>query len=108
MWTPADSSTLTNDGTLGESLLGQISTLTDGSISWALSPTTNGANQVRAQYSTTSAVGPWSDIPAYAASFSIASAVGVGSNLKLYFRIQLPTSTPSASQFSSTLTVTAQ
>ena len=88
-------------------LVGRISQFTDGSNNWSVSPTTNGVDQIRAQYSTATAAGPWTDIAAYATDFLITNVVSVGNNLKLYFRIQSPTSTVQT-QHASTLTVTAQ
>jgi hypothetical protein len=107
-WLPADSSFLRNDGTVTEMLLGKISTFTAGASTWALSPTTNGANQIRAQWSTTANSGPWNDVSAYDQNFTITSSVAASDSVKFFFRIQTPTTTSSFSQYSSTLTVTAQ
>jgi hypothetical protein len=63
---------------------------------------------VRAQWSTTSASGPWTDISAYNANFTVSSGLATAGTVTLYFRIQTPTSTASFSQYSSTLTVTGQ
>ena len=57
---------------------------------------------------TTSATGPWTDISAYDTNFTISSSLAASGTLTLYFRIQTPTSTASITQYSSTLTVTAQ
>jgi hypothetical protein len=107
-WLPADSSLLTNDGPAGEDFIGKISTFTSGLNSWALSPTNNGADLIRAQWSTTGASGPWNDVPGYDADFSIASAVPVNGTVPFWFRIQTPTSTSSFNPYSSILTVTAR
>jgi len=108
MWLNPDSSYLRNDGTATEMLLGKISTFTAGANTWALSPTANGADQIRAQWSTTANSGPWSDIAAYNQNFTITTSVAVSDSVKFFFRIQSPTSTSSGSQYSSNLTVTAQ
>jgi len=107
-WLTPQSSVITNDGTEAEDIVAKISTFTSGSDTWTLSAASNGADQVRAQWSTTSASGPWSDIPAYATNVTIASSLAASGTVTLYFRIQMPTSTTSISQYSSSLTVTAQ
>jgi len=104
----AQSSVLTNDGSLTETLVGKISTFTAGANTWTLSPPTNGPDQIRAQWSTTSASGPWNDISAYDTDFTIATNVAVNGSVNFWLRIQTPTSTSSYNQYSSTLTVTAQ
>ena len=107
-WLPAGTSVLTNDGSVTATLLGQISTFTAGANTWALSATSNGASQIRAQWSTTSAAGPWTDVSAYATNFTIVSGLAVSGTVNFYFRIQTPTSSPSQGPYSSQLTVTAQ
>ncbi|OGF25468.1 MAG: hypothetical protein A2V63_00305 [Candidatus Eisenbacteria bacterium RBG_19FT_COMBO_70_11] len=107
-WLPADSSTLTNDGTSTETLVAQISTFTAGANTWSLSAASNGADQIRAQWFTTSASGPWTDIAAYDQNFTVRTGLAATGTVKLYFRIQTPTSTSSYAQYASTLTVTAQ
>jgi hypothetical protein len=107
-WLTPQSSLITNDGTEAETIVAKISTFTAGASTWALSAAGNGADQVRAQWSTTSSSGPWNDISAYVTDFTVASGLAAGSNVTLYFRIQSPTSTASLAQYASTLTVTAQ
>jgi hypothetical protein len=107
-WLDADSSVLTNDSPGSEDLLGKISSFTDGADAWALSSSANGPGQVRAQWSTTSATGPWNNIAAYDSAFAIATGVASSGSVTLYLRIQTPTSTSSFNQHSSTLTMTAQ
>jgi|GEM_PF-5488312 len=107
-WLPPDSSRLTNDGNVTETLRGKISTFTAGANTWTLSSTANGADQIRAQWSTTSASGPWNDISAYNTDFTIVTGLVPSSSVTFYFRIQTPTSTSSFNPYSSTLTVTAQ
>jgi hypothetical protein len=107
-WLAADSSVLTNDSPVAENLAGEISTFTAGANTWTLSAIANGADQIRAQWSTTSATGPWNDIAAYDSAFTVATGLTASSSVTLYLRIQTPTSTNSFNQHSSTLTVTAQ
>ena len=107
-WLPPDSSLLSNDSPMTENLVGKISTFTSGANTWTLSSTANGPDQTRAQWSTTSASGPWNDISAYSTDFTIVTGLAPSSSVTFYFRIQTPTSTSSLNQYSSTLTVTAQ
>jgi hypothetical protein len=107
-WLTAQSSTITNDGPETEAIAVKISTFTQGANTLSISSSANGANQIRAQWSTTSASGPWTDIAAYDADFAVAASLASSATLTLYFRIQTPTSATSASQYASTLTVTAQ
>jgi hypothetical protein len=107
-WLPPDSAFIINDGTVVEDFVARISQLTDGTNIWAISPTANGADSVRAQWSTTSATGPWTNISAYASDFTIATGVAASDSVTLWLRIQTPTATTSYQPYSSTLTVTAQ
>jgi hypothetical protein len=107
-WVAPDSSTLLNDGTSASTLHGRISTFTSGALSWLLSPVVNGVDQVRAQWSSVSAVGPWNDIPGYNTDFTIATAVATGASVRFYFRILTPTLTAVGVPYASTITVTAQ
>jgi hypothetical protein len=107
-WLTAQSSVITNDGSETETIVAQISTLTAGANTWALSAVSNGADQVRAQWSTTSDTGPWTDVSAYASNFTFSSSLAASGTVTFYFRIQTPTSTTSNNQYSSNLTVTAQ
>jgi hypothetical protein len=107
-WLSPQSSILTNDGTAAENFLGRISQFTDGSNNWAISVSANGADSIRAQWSTDSDTGPWSDVSAYDTDFTIATNVAVSDSVIFWFRIQTPLSTSSYDQHSSTLTVTAQ
>jgi Concanavalin A-like lectin/glucanases superfamily len=106
-WQLAQTSLITNDGTVTETFIGQISQYTDGGNNWTISDATNGADQIRAQWSITSDTGPWTDITAYDSDFTIATNVAASGNETLWLRIQTPTSTTSYTEYSSTLTVTA-
>jgi hypothetical protein len=107
-WMTPQTSVITNDGTVAENFVGRISQFSDGANTWGISSTNNGDNIIRAQWSTTSATGPWTDISAYNTDFTIATNVAVNGSVNFWFRIQTPTSTSSYNQYSSTLTVTAQ
>ncbi len=107
-WLGARTSVITNDGNVAENFVGQISQFTDGSNSWSISPTVNGADSIRARWSTTSATGPWTSISAYDSDFSIATNVAVSDSVVIWFQIQTPVSTTSFSEHASALTVTAQ
>jgi hypothetical protein len=107
-WLTPQTSVITNDGTVAEDFIGQISQFTDCGNTWTISDAANGANQIRAQWSITSDSGPWTDISAYDADFTIATNVAASNNVTLWFRIETPISTLSYSEYSSTLTVTAQ
>ncbi len=107
-WLTPQTSVITNDGTVAENFVGRISQFTDGSNTWAISPSANGADSVRAQWSTASDTGPWTGISAYDTDFTIATNVAVSDSVTLWFRIETPTGTSSYDEYSSTLTVTAQ
>lgn len=107
-WLTPQTSVITNDGTVAENFLGQISQFTDGTNSWEIDASSNGADSVRAQWSATSETGPWTDVSAYDTDFTIATNVAVNDSVNLWFRIQTSTSTSSFNEHSSTLTVTAQ
>ncbi len=107
-WLPPDSALITNDSPVSENIVGKISTFTSGANTWSLSASANGPDQIRAQWSTASASGPWSDISAYNMDFTIMTGLAPLSSVSFYFRIQTPTSTSSFNQYSSTFTVTAQ
>jgi hypothetical protein len=107
-WLTPETSVITNNGTVAESFVGRISQFTDGSNTWGISPSANGNNIIRAQWSTNSQTGPWTDISAYNTDFTIATNVAVNNSVNFWFRIQTPTSTSSYNQYSSTLIVTAQ
>jgi hypothetical protein len=107
-WMTPQTSVITNDGTVAENFAGRITQFTDGANTWGISPSANGNNIIRAQWSTTSQTGPWTDISAYDTDFTIATNVAVNGTINFWFRIQTPTSTSSYNQYSSTLTVTAQ
>jgi parallel beta-helix repeat protein len=106
-WQTAQTSLITNDGTVAETFVGQISQYTDGGNNWTISDAANGVDQIRAQWSITSDTGPWTDITAYDSDFTIATNVATSGNETLWLRIQTPTSTTSYTEYSSTLTVTA-
>jgi parallel beta-helix repeat protein len=107
-WLPADSSLVINDGAVSENFLGRISTFTDGSNNWTISAMANGADSIRAQWSTASGTGPWTDITAYASDFTFATDVAVSDTVTVWFRIQMPVSTLSYSEHQSSFTVTAE
>ena len=107
-WLTPQTSIITNDGTVAEDFVGRISQFTDGSNTWGISSSANGADTVRAQWSTASETGPWTDISAYDTDFTIATNVAVNDSISFWFRIETPTSTSSLNEYSSTLTVTAQ
>lgn len=107
-WLTPQTSVITNDGTVAENFVGSISQFTDGTDNWGISSSANGDDIIRAQWSTTSETGPWTDISAYDTDFTIATNVAVDGSVNFWFRIQTPTSTLSYNEYSSTLTVTAQ
>jgi hypothetical protein len=107
-WVSPDSSRLLNDGTSASTLHGNLSAFTSGVLSWALSPVVNGVDQVRAQWSTVSAVGPWNDVAGYNTDFTIATGIAIGGSVQFYFRILTPTLTAVGVPYASTITVTAQ
>ncbi|MGB7061083.1 MAG: hypothetical protein WBF13_01865 [Candidatus Zixiibacteriota bacterium] len=107
-WLAPQTSVITNDGTVAENFLGRISQFTDGTNSWDIDASSNGADTVRAQWSPTSQDGPWTDISAYDTDFTIATNVAVSDSATFWFRIQTPVGTSSYDEHSSTLTVTAQ
>lgn len=107
-WLSPQSSVITNDGPVAENFLGRIGQFTDGTNSWEIDASSNGADSVRAQWSATSETGPWTDIAAYDTDFSIATNVAADDSVNFWFRIETPTSSSSYEEHSSTLTVTAQ
>ncbi|MEW5994636.1 MAG: LamG domain-containing protein [Candidatus Zixiibacteriota bacterium] len=107
-WLTPQTSVITNDGTVAENFVARISQFSDGSNTWGIAVTANGPDTIRAQWSTTSATGPWADISAYDTDFTIATNVAVNDSVTLWFHIETSTSTSSYNQYSSTLTVTAQ
>ena len=107
-WLTPQTSVMRNDGNVAEDFVGEISQFTEGGYLWDISSTINGADTIRAQWSTTSETGPWTDISAYDAIFNIATNVAVNDSVVFWFRIQTPTTTSSYNEHSSTLTVTAQ
>lgn len=106
-WSAPQMTIIKNDGTETESLAGRISQLTAGSATWAISDVANGADSIRAQWSTTSDSGPWTDISAYDTDFEIVADLADGDSLAFWLRIQTPTTTSSYGEYSATLTVTA-
>jgi hypothetical protein len=106
-WLTPQLSVLINDGAVAENLVGQISQFTDGSNLWEISSSVNGADSIRAQWSTESDSGLWNDISDYDTDFTIATNVAASDSVNFWFRIQTPLSTSSYNQHSSTLTVTA-
>ncbi len=107
-WLTAQSSIVKNSGQSAADMVGKISQFTTGGDNWDVSATTNGADSVRSQWSITSDTGPWTDISAFDSDFTIVSSLAVDGTVTLWFRIETPTTTTSLSQYSSTLTVTAQ
>jgi hypothetical protein len=107
-WLSPESTFVINDGTVSESFIGSISSFTDGTNIWQISPSGNGFDRIRAQWNITSSTGPWNNISAYDTDFTIATNVTAQDSVTFWLRIQTPTSTTSYEEFSSTLTVTAQ
>jgi hypothetical protein len=107
-WLTPQTSVITNDGNVIEDFVARISQFTDGSNLWGISSTANGPDTVRAQWSTVSDAGPWTDISDYNTDFTLAVDIAVGGTVTMWLRIETPTSTTSFGQFSSTLMVTAQ
>lgn len=106
-WLTPQATVITNDGTAAENFAAKISQFIAGANSWALSTTANGVDVIRAQWSTTSSTGPWTDISTYDTDFTIATNVPVSGTVNFWLRILTPTSTASYGQYSSTLTLTA-
>jgi len=106
-WLTPQTSVILNDGNVAESLVGRISQFTAGSNNWGISAVSNGGDIIRAQWSTTSGSGPWADISAYNADFTIVTNVAVGNSVTFWLRLQTPTSTSSYNEHSSVLTATA-
>ena len=111
-WTGHSSTTAlsshTADGNITSHLAGQLTQLTDGSNPWSISNSANGADIVRAQWSTTGSGGPWSDVGAYDSDFTIANTVAPGGTVTVWLRIQTPTSSGSFVAHASTLKVFAR
>ncbi len=107
-WLTPQTSVITNDGTVAENFVGSISQFMDGSNIWGISSSANGADTIRAQWSTTSETGPWTNISAYGTDFAIATNVATNDSVTFWLRLQTPTSTSSYAEHSSTLTVTAE
>jgi hypothetical protein len=107
-WMIPQTSVITNDGTVAQNFVGRISQFTDGTHVWEIDISSNEADTIRAQWSTTSETGPWTNISAYDTDFTIATNVAVDDSVVFWFRIQTPTGTSSYNEHSSTLTVTAQ
>ena len=107
-WLTAQSSLLTNDGNVTANLVGQITTLTDGSHIWSTNGSGNGADIARAQYSTTGSSGPWTDITVYDSDFTIANSIAINGTATVWLRVQTPTSTGSYLQHAATLKVYAR
>ena len=107
-WLTPQTSIITNDGTVAEDFVGSISQFTDGANTWGISSSANGNDIIRAQWSTASETGPWTDISAYDTDFTIATNVAVNDSVTLWFRVETPTATSSYNEHYSTLTVTAQ
>jgi hypothetical protein len=53
-WLSPESTYVINDGTVSESFVGSISPFTDGGNTWQISPSGNGSDRIRAQWSITS------------------------------------------------------
>jgi hypothetical protein len=107
-WLSPESTYVINDGTVSESFVGSISPFTDGVNTWQISPSGNGSDRIRSQWSITSSSGPWNNISAYDTDFTIATNVASQDSVTFWLRIQTPVSTTSYQEYSSTLTVTAQ
>jgi len=94
-WLTPQTSVITNDGTVAENFVGQISQFAGGTNTWGISLSAAGADTIRAQWSTTSESGPWTDVSAYDTDFTIATNVAVDDSANFWFRIQTPTNTSS-------------
>jgi len=107
-WLSPQSSVIVNDGSVSEKFVAQVSQFTDGTDLWGISDVGNGADVIKAQWSTTSDTGPWTDISAYDTDFTVSTNVAASDSVTIWFRIETPTTTSSFSEYSSTLTVTAE
>ncbi len=81
------------------------STFSDGSNTWSLGSTANGADQVFWEFSPDTTA--WSTFAAADTNYSLATNVAQGSTQNLYLRLTTPTTTSSYNQHSSTITITA-
>ena len=106
-WLTPESTFVINDAMVAENFVGQISQLTAGPNVWEIDVPSNGADTIRAQWSITSATGPWSDISAYDTDFTIVTNVAVSDSVSFWLRILTPTATASYNEYSSALTVIA-
>lgn len=106
-WLAAQNTVITNDGLAQENIYGNLSQFVSGGFVWGISPTANGPDVCRAQWSTVSDAGPWNDVAAYGSEFLITATLAPGASVTFYFRIQTPTSTSSYLQYACTLTVRA-
>lgn len=106
-WLAAESTLVTNDGTMTENVYARISPFVSGLYSWGVSPVSNGPDVCRAQWSTVSGAGPWNDVAAYDSEFLLATGLTPGASITFYFRIQTPTATSSYEQYATGITVRA-
>lgn len=106
-WLVPESTLVINDGQVTENFLCRVSPFTDGVNVWAVDPSTNGADQIQAEWSTAGAAGPWTGLSVYNSDFNLATAVVVGDTVTFWFRIRTPLSTSSFNTHSAGVTITA-
>ncbi|MFH0778800.1 MAG: hypothetical protein V2A71_09240 [Candidatus Eisenbacteria bacterium] len=106
-WLTPESTQITNDGTCTENIYAKLSRFVCGAASWGISPVANGPDVCRAQWSSVSAAGPWTNIAAYNTEFLLAAGVPPNGSIIFYFRLQTPTLSSVEGEYSATLTVRA-
>jgi hypothetical protein len=106
-WASPQQTQIINDGTGLADFNAKLSISTAAAHTWSLSSVSNGADTVRAQWSTVGASGPWNNISAYATDFAVKSGVAPSDTVSFWLRILTPTSTGSYVEHASTLTVSA-
>ena len=108
-WLTPQTTVVRNDGDVAEDLKAKLSQFitADSANTWALSSTANGADLIRARWSTASDTGSWTDLSAYDSEFAIATNVAVNDSVTFWFQIQTPTTTTAYDEYSATLTITA-
>jgi hypothetical protein len=107
VWLTPKSTLVINDGRVTENLLCRVSPFTDGVSTWAVSPSTNGPDQIQAQWSTAGATGPWTGLAAYNTDFTLATAVLARDTVRFWFRIRTPVTSTSFNTHSAGITITA-
>jgi len=107
-WLTPQTTVVRNDGDVAEDLKAKLSQFitADSANTWALSSTANGADSIRAKWSTSES-GPWTDLSAYDSDFTIDTNVAVNDSVTFWFQIQTPKTTTAYDPYSATLTITA-